>query len=158
METLPAEVLAAEILGRCAEYAPVLRAVCRGWRTLATSAAARTTKNKGLSFLAGRGHAELLAWVLEQRARPFHTGQANKILVAAAAEGHVFLCGEARAWGATNWNIMLCIAASGGHASLCEKARAWGATDWDLMLLAATTGGPAALCELAEKWRRGEDA
>ena len=53
---------------------------------------------------------------------------------------------------------MLHLAAQGGHDTLCRKARAWGATDWDLMLLAAKTMRHAALCELAEKWRRGEDA
>ena len=57
---LPAEVWRAEILARCAEYAPALRAVCTAWRVVPLPA--RRTRGKGLTFLAESGHRALIAW------------------------------------------------------------------------------------------------
>ena len=159
MESIPVEVLAAEVLARCAEYAPALRAVCRLWRARAR-ALSRQSGGRGLSFLAAQGCAGLLAWVLQQTGKPYFSAlQANQIFLAAAPAGHVSLCIKALAWGARAWSALIGAAARWGHATLCEivrnRAPAWsgfGASHYDVMLCEAAKGGHLALCLTAREW------
>jgi hypothetical protein len=125
MKSLPQEILG-ELLAHCAEYAPALRAVCYAWRDIVGGglASGRKTARRGLTFLAGEGHAALIAWTKEQREIPrglqrdFMQPQLNVMLWAACRHGRSGLAQELYEQGAECHAEALWAAASGGHLDL----------------------------------------
>ena len=153
MELLPLEVVSAEILARCAEYAPALRAVCRAWHVALLPQ--RASRGEGLAFLALGGHADLLRWVralCTARGAPWTRLQLDSMLWAAADGGHEALCVLVKEWGAGDFDGMLRNAALGGHKALCRLAKEWGAGDYNGMLRGAAYSGHEPLCRLAKEW------
>src|SRR4051794_17687127 len=113
MDTLPDEVLAG-LLWLVAEYAPVLRGVCRAWRYVVAGWGVRPVPLT-IRALAERDHADLLGWLRElvgpypdacarllPNLRSAHwPGGAHEALCGAARGGHLTLVGIAmRVWGA----------------------------------------------------------
>jgi hypothetical protein len=120
--TLPNEVLEHEILARCAEYAPAIRAVCCAWRDARLPA--RETRWEGLSFLAEAGHEALIVWTRDLRGA-FMRPQLNNMLVAACRGGSAGLAARLHEWGATVTAEACDEAAAGGHIALTRALKVW---------------------------------
>jgi hypothetical protein len=79
----------------------------------------------------------------------------DKILLRAAAGGHIAAMHEARTMGATDFNWALECAAAGGHVDAMREAVRMGATNFDWALIRAADGGHVDAMREGDRFRRG---
>jgi hypothetical protein len=161
LNELPREVLTTEILARCSEYMPAVRAVCRLWRESAKAFGNRVSKGKGLSFLAKDGHTNLVVWTKEIRGR-FMLPQLNNMLASACRRGHSALVYQLHDWGANYTFGAIVKACRGGHAGLAFRLRQWAGgvlDDYTVLssLRKAAYGGHYGLVATMWDWFRAPD-
>jgi hypothetical protein len=119
IDSLPEEVVSMVLLPLCVEYAPALRAVCRSWRAGVQKLPERLTRRKGMSFLAEKGHTNLILWVRGLRGDLMQP-QLDWMFV--GASGHGLL----HDWGASNrYSGALREACRGGHAGVVFQLWKW---------------------------------